>query len=464
MALLRSLSGRLLLVTIFFVMLAEVFIFVPSVARFRLDYLTERLERAQLASLALLATPNDMVDPELEAELLSNAEVFNIALKRDEIRELVLTSQLPGPVAESYDLRDAMIYDLIVDALVCMAAGENRIIRVVGYPSKQAGMVIEVTLDEAMLKTAMREFGIRVFLLSLFISAMTAVMVFFAVRRFVVRPILRVIDSMIAFRENPEDASRVIRPMSRVGELATAEKELAAMQSDIRAALTQQSRLAALGLAVAKISHDLRNSLASAQLLADRLERSSDPLVARTGPKLISSLDRAITLCRRTLDYGKAEEAPPERRRILLHGLVEDVGAMVAPEETGPVAFHNEVEDGMQVDADPDQVFRILANLARNAAQAIESSGKGGEVRIAAMTCQTGVAIEVKDDGPGLPPKARENLFQAFKGGASRQGVGLGLVIAQELARGHGGTLELASSTEQGVTFRLILPDNPNGG
>ena len=90
---LNSLSGRFLILTTVFVMLAEILIFVPSVARFREDYLLARLERAQIASLALLA--NDMIDSELEAELLENAEVLNVVLRRDEVRQLMLSSPMP---------------------------------------------------------------------------------------------------------------------------------------------------------------------------------------------------------------------------------------------------------------------------------------------------------------------------------------------------------------------------------
>ena len=85
---LNSLSGRFLALTILFVMLAEIFIFVPSIARFREDYMMNRLERAQIASLALLA--DDMIDAELESELLANAGAFNVVLRRDEVRQLML--------------------------------------------------------------------------------------------------------------------------------------------------------------------------------------------------------------------------------------------------------------------------------------------------------------------------------------------------------------------------------------
>src|SRR6056297_2169188 len=99
----NSLSGRFLLLTIIFVMIAEVLIFVPSVARFREDYLLARLERAQIASLALEA--DDMISRDLERELLRNAEVYNVVLRRDEIRQLALSSPIPSPISATFDLR-----------------------------------------------------------------------------------------------------------------------------------------------------------------------------------------------------------------------------------------------------------------------------------------------------------------------------------------------------------------------
>jgi hypothetical protein len=112
----NSLSGRFLILTVIFVMLAEVFIFVPSVARFREDYLLARLERAQIASLALLAT-DGMIDDDLEYELLRNAEVLNVVLLRDATRQLILSSDHMTPIAHSFDLRDATAWTLIRDAM-----------------------------------------------------------------------------------------------------------------------------------------------------------------------------------------------------------------------------------------------------------------------------------------------------------------------------------------------------------
>ena len=92
---LNTLSGRFLILTTVFVMLAEVLIFVPSISRFRQDYLEDRLERAQIASLALLA--DDMIESSLERELLENAGVYNVVLRRDEMRQLVLSSPYSAP-------------------------------------------------------------------------------------------------------------------------------------------------------------------------------------------------------------------------------------------------------------------------------------------------------------------------------------------------------------------------------
>ncbi|MEM1313819.1 MAG: HAMP domain-containing sensor histidine kinase [Pseudomonadota bacterium] len=462
MALIRSLSGRLLLLTLIFVMLAEVLIFVPSVARYRESYLMERLERAQIASLALLATPDDMVKPELEAELLRTAGVVNIVLRRDARRELVLESPEPLEMPATFDLRGVSAWTLVIDAFGCLFAPPDRMLRVIGEPVQGGGVVIEVILPEGPLKEAMLAYGLRILALSLIIAGITAALIAISLRWFLVRPITRVIDSMQTFAEDPEDEARVIEPSSRIAEIAAAEGALRSLQTDLRAGLRQKARLAALGEALAKVSHDLRNLLATAQLLADSLDGSADPRVARVGPKIIRSLDRAATLCVSTLDFGRVEEPRPVRRTVALRALAEEVGEVVFPDggAGGPArpAFVNAVPEGLVAAADPDHLLRILANLTRNARQAMEGASRGGEVRISARG-EDGVAvIEVSDQGPGLPERAREHLFTPFKGGATRGGAGLGLAIADELARAGGGALRLAVSTTEGTRFELRLP------
>ena len=217
-------------------------------------------------------------------------------------------------------------------------------------------------------------------------------------------------------------------------------------------------RLAQLGGAVAKISHDLRNILTSAQLFADRLEASADPMVARSAPKLVGSISRAVALCESTLKFGKAEEVAPAIRAIDLAALVSDVAEAEGLDEDGTVACLIEVPDGFHIMADAEQLYRVLSNLVRNARQAIEATGEGGTIEISASETADEWRIRVGDTGPGLPEKAREHLFEAFQGGARKGGTGLGLAIAAELLRGHGGRLELARSDAEGTEFLIHLP------
>lgn len=464
MALFRGLSGRLLVLTILVVMLAEVAIFVPSVARFRADYLTERVVRAQIASLSVLAAPDEMVSPELQRQLLERTEALNIVLRRAGTRTLVLSREDMAEVAATYDLRRMNAGAMILDALTRLTTRGNDVIRVIGAPSIDGSEAIEITLDSGPLRNAMIEYGWRILRLSLIISIVTAVMVFLVVRRFVVSPLMRVIDNVKAFQQNPEDPERVIRPSSRLGEVAEAEKALAGMQRDVLTALRERARLASLGEALAKISHDLRNMLSTGHLMADRLEMSRDPLVARTLPKLIGSLDRAISLCQRTLDYGRAEESAPELRQVRLRPLAEEVAeGLGLGADDGAVRCRIDIPPGHTVMADPEQLYRVLANLLRNSVEAITAAGGGGEIRISAGAESGSQVIRVQDTGPGMPARALENLFKPFRGGMRRGGAGLGLAIANELVRAHGGQLDLISSTTEGTEFAIRLPETPAG-
>ena len=306
----NSLSGRFLALTTAFVVLAEVLILLPGLSNFREDYLLSRLERAQIASLALLTT-DQMIEPDLEAELLANAGVFNVVLRRDAVRQLVLSSPIPGPVVATYDLREARFWEPIRDALAVLVDPANHVIRVIGDPVQSGGLVIEVTMETGPLRAAMMEYGVRLLVLSAVLSVLTAVLLFALVRRLMLKPIKRLVGQVSAYADAPEDARRFIEPSARIEELRTAEEALAEMQRHLTGALRQKERLAQLGQAVAKISHDLRNILTTAQLFADRMEGSDDPAVQRAAPKLVNSIGRAVNLCETTLAFGKAEEPPP---------------------------------------------------------------------------------------------------------------------------------------------------------
>jgi len=455
---LKSLSGRFLLLTIVFVMLAEILIFVPSVARFRVDYLQERLERSQIASLTLLATPNDMIEPELEAELLENAGVLNIVLRRDSIRELILASPMPSTIGESYDLRDPGALALIRDAFATMVADEDRVIRVLGQPVKGAGLMIEVALEEAPLRDALWDYGRRILVLSAVISAFTACLLFLAVRAFMVRPIERLIRQIKKYEEAPEDARRIIQPKATVTEIFEAETALHSMETQLSQSLRQKERLAALGGAVSKISHDLRNILTTTQLLADRMEHSDDPRVQKSAPKLLNSLSRAVNLCESTLAFGKAEEAAPSLRSVSMQQMFDDVvEAETLALTNGAVEIVVADVGDIEMQVDEDQIFRVVSNLVRNARQVL-AAGKGGQITLQGSQEADGWTITVRDNGPGLPPKALEHIFKPFEGNVRKGGTGLGLAISAELVGGHGGKLKLVDNSDQGAAFQMWLP------
>lgn len=457
---LNSLSGRFLILTVLFVMLAEVMIFVPSVARFREDYLLSRLERAQIASLALLA--DDMIDADLEEELLRHAEVYNVVLRRDEARQLMLSSPVPLPVHATYDLRGASPWALMRDAISALVDPSPRVIRVMGNPVREAGLLIEVTMPTTPLRLAMFDYGRNILVLSAVISVITAAFLFLAVRRFLVRPIDRVIAQMQNYAAQPEDARRIIEPTAGIRELRAAETALQSLETQLTGALKQKERLAQLGAAVAKISHDLRNILTSAQLFTDRLEQSQDPLVRRLAPKLVNSITRAVHLCETTLAFGRAEEPAPKLSYIRLADVVSDVidGERLAVGEAD-ISFAEDIPATLSIRADGEQMHRVLLNLVRNARQAIEGSGRGGEILIAAAEHESEWEIRVRDTGPGLPKRAQEHLFAAFQGGARKGGSGLGLAISAELIKGHGGRLDLQQTDENGTIFVIHLPRGP---
>ncbi|MEH6655654.1 HAMP domain-containing sensor histidine kinase [Loktanella salsilacus] len=454
---LNTLSGRFLILTVIFVMLAEIFIFVPSVARFREDYLLARLERAQIASLAVEAT--DMIAPELEAELLTNAGVFNVVLRRDDMRQLALSSPIPAEIAATYDMRDPSGPALIRAALGTLWDQSPRIIRVIGTPVQGGGQLIEVTMDQMPLRSAMIEYGLNVLLLSAIISVITAFLLFLAVQTFLVRPIKGVISHMQNYAEAPEDARRIIVPSAGVRELRDAENALQMMQTQLTSALRQKDRLAQLGGAVAKVSHDLRNILTSAQLFTDRIEGSDDPLVIRMAPKLVGSITRAVHLCESTLAFGRADEPSPRLARVELAQIVDEV---VESERLAagdyPLSFAEDIPATMNLRADSEQIYRVLSNLVRNARQAVTATGNPGEICICGEEDDRLWRITVSDTGPGLPPKAKEHLFQPFQGGVRKGGAGLGLVISGDLVRGHGGRLTLLQSDANGTTFEITLP------
>jgi signal transduction histidine kinase len=455
---LRGLSARLLVLTVIFVMIAEVLIFVPSVARFRLNYLQAKVADAELAILALEATPDNMVSEALARDLLSHVGAYGIVLHRP-TKTLMLDAGGAPHLDATYDLGDAGFIRLIRDALLVLAEKQDRILRVLDISPKDPHVVVEVIMDEPPMRAAMWDYGTHILELSIVISLITATLLYLALQWLLVSPLKRLTQSMMAFRADPEDASHDIVPSNRADEIGLAQRELASMQETVRQALRHNARLAALGTAVTKINHDLRNILSTARLMSDSLAESEVPEVRRVTPRLLAAIDRAVALCSRTLNYTREGAPPLKRSRFALAGLVEELAEVVEPRGEDGAKLLNKVPPTLMVEADREQLFRVILNLARNA---IEAGAR--HVTVSAQSDIEAIVVEIADDGPGLPPKARDNLFRPFAGSARPGGTGLGLAIAREIMRAHGGDIGLCDSTAAGTAFCLRLPDISGAG
>ncbi len=489
-----GLSARLLLLTLLAVMAAEILIFLPSVANFREKWLMDRLEAAQIVALAAEDSPTGELSPMLQNDILNAARVRAVAIKRD-IRRLIAQDKMPTRISAVYDLRDASTFALIRDAVLVYFHGPDESIRVIGQPEFGNAQFVEIVVDEAPLRSAMITFGLNILALSIVISLFAAGLVYLALNWLLVQPMMRMVRSMEDYATSPEDTSRIIAPSKRTDEIGFAERELAKMQGELSQALTQKNRLASLGLAVSKINHDLRNMLANAQLISDRFALVDDPTVQRFAPKLINALDRAVHLCTSTLKFGKAEEAAPQRTTFDLRPLVEEIADQLGLPASGPSALGHggvgwsvDIESDIFVHADREQLYRVLSNLVRNAAQVVSGlsddarrelegrvdvSAEIGPGQDATGASATGVLIHIRDTGPGFPLKAREHLFEAFQGSARKGGTGLGLAIADELVRVHGGRIRLCeedtamigsdgvsiNGQTRGAHFEVFLPE-----
>jgi signal transduction histidine kinase len=456
-----GLPAKLLLLTITFVMVAEIFIFVPAVSNHRRNWLVRRVVAAKIASLALEASGGAALPERLRKELLATAGVHAVSVKRADFRRLVLGMPDETEIAAIYDLRAPGSFELMKDAISAFVAPPGRLVRLIGSSEMMPqGDEVDVVIDETPLRAELWRYAARNLWFTLLISMITGALVYFALIALLVRPMMRITRNMVFYRENPGDPSRIMSPSKRIDEIGVAQNELATLQTQLSSLLREQARLANVGLAVSKINHDLRNMLASAQLVSDRLATVADPTVQRFVPRLMRALDRAITLCSNTMKYGRSEETPPRRASFLLRPLIVEVNESFAAEEPNGVTLSIAVPPGLALFADRDQIFRVLFNLIRNAREALRDAGSmqgSPAIEISAHREGDLAIVRVSDNGPGVPANMRSNLFKAFQSASKSEGNGLGLVISAELVRAHGGDIALDDAAP-GATFVLRLP------
>ncbi|HSP25828.1 MAG TPA: HAMP domain-containing sensor histidine kinase [Saliniramus sp.] len=472
-----GLSARLLWLTIAFVMLAEVLIYVPSVANFQRGWLNDRLTAAQIAALVLDAAPEGL-PRDLEDGLLAGVGAMTVAVRGGGTRRLLAVSDMPQEVGRVIDLRETAGLKAISDAFTTLLSPSELPILVVGDGMRHGirqGMqdvdFVEIVIDEEPLRRALLTFSRNILFLSLLISGITAGLIYLSLQWAIVRPVRRLSDNLAGFSQDPEDTARIIVPSGRGDEIGVAEQSLERMERKLADELRQKRRLAELGLGVSKINHELRNMLTTAQLLSDRMAKASDPMVQRFAPRLVATLQRAIDFSEATLAYGRAVEPDPNRRRFPLLPLAQELydlpgicgSAQECREEGGEgdhaVCLEIDIAPDLVVDADREQLLRVLVNLVRNAVQALRGlERERRRVDLRAVREGGRVTINIRDHGPGLPPRARERLFEPFQSAARPGGSGLGLAICAEIVRLHGGEIALVD-TQEGACFEIAIPD-----
>ncbi len=458
-----GLTTRLIAMTVLVIMLVEIVIYLPSVASFRASWLSDKLSTGAVAVRVLDVVPDAMSLPEeLTDKLLSTAGAIAIAYRHNDQSQLIKRTDSPMPMAEvTADTRQDDPVSLIGGALDVLFFGSDRTTRIVGsVPGTDA--LIELLIEETPLRADMLAYSRDVFVLSLIVASITAFVIYLMLCRSLVRPIRRLIGNMMDFRREPENATLIISPTARRDEIGIMEHELAGMESDLFTMLRQRRHLADLGLGVAKINHDLRNILTSAQLLSDQVATLDDPKVQRLAPRLVQTLDRATGFAQSVIDYGRQSATPPKPQPVDLGALVDEAAIDAGLTGHPTIRFANEVPDDIRLFVDPDQLARVLINLIKNAREALEPvENPPLEPTISCIFAETdtGLDIAVSDNGPGLPPRARQNLFTAFEGSAKSGGAGLGLAIAHELTEAHGGQL-VYEPLDPGTRFTVKLPPN----
>ncbi|MDE2365155.1 MAG: HAMP domain-containing histidine kinase [Hyphomicrobiales bacterium] len=456
-----GLSGRVLVLIVCFVLMAEVAIYIPSIANFRNNWLQTRLSAAYTAALVLDAAPQGMAPADLKAAILDSVGARMIVLKRPTSRRMLAVADMPPEVDETIDLRNFSPWTTIPATFRSLLAPPGRILDVRG-DAPMGAEYVEVALNEAPLKAAMQTYSINIVLLSLLISLIVASLAVVSLNMMVLRPVRRLTGNVVSFAADPENVGNIITPSGAGHEIGAAEEALAEMERALARELSEKKHLAALGLAVAKINHDLRNMLTSAQLISDRLASASDPLVTRLAPKLVGTLDRAIRFCQATLAYGRATDETPRIASTPLKPLADEALETALLSAKGDIRVANEAPHDFLVEVDREQFFRVLSNLFRNSVEALDSATHPAPaIRIAAERGARGVRIVVADNGPGLPAAARDKLFSAFRGSARPGGTGLGLAIAADILRAHGGSIALGAdggADWPGANFEIILP------
>jgi signal transduction histidine kinase len=451
----RSLSARVLWLTVSIILIAEILLLMPSLGRDRQAWLWMHVTQAHLAAFPA-AVSAGALDLKTEDALLKLSDTTSIRLAEPGRLIVVMRRDRPLPPPDvTVNLANEPLVASIWRAEQSVIGLGPKWLRVIAASPLQNNAMLDITVSGTDLTQHLRDYTTHILVLSLIIALVTGSLVFAVLDQLLVRPMRILTASIVGFRHAPEQNGQddLIWLAGRgEDEISRAASELKLLQDEMRAALWRNARLAAVGTAVAKISHDLRNILSSALLVADRLQETEDPTIKRAARTLIPAMERAVQLVSRTVNF--AREGPPAiiRTSVVLRDLIDETALALRPDETG-VTIENNVPGTLALALDREQIYRVLVNLMRNA---MEAGANHVAISVGGVNGMT--RLNIRDNGPGLPQLVQENLFKPFTGSGRHGSTGLGLTIARDLVRAHGGELQLAQTGPDGTVFVMELP------
>jgi len=463
----RRLRVRLLVFICFCVFLTEILVFVPTLANVERRWLEGRHQ--SLHALALvLADDHTAFERNLYRQILHASETLSlrvVSLPENTILE-IRRDLSDFVIDKTVDLADLTYRQLVLSSLATLFASDGKRILQLDGAIEGSDVQLSVMMTDRSLRDALLVYTQRFAAISLTIALIAAALIYLIVFLFLVRPIQKIYRNILDFVADPANPARIMVPEMRQDEIGFAQRRIATIETALQQNYVRRKHLADLGLAVSKINHDMRNILASAQLISDRLSEVQDPLVRRLSAKLMHTLDRAIAYSQSVMAHGRSREQVPVRQKLQLRQLVDEAFDMLAVRGREQVTLRNEVTDGFEVEADREQLHRIITNLCRNGVEAMTASEVTGkeatplkQIIIKARHENGKSVIDIKDTGPGLPMQARAHLFEPFQGSSRKSnGTGLGLAICDELVRAHDGTIRLVEGEGwQGTHFEIRL-------
>ena len=440
-----------------------VFIMAPALVEFRANFLNEKITAGHTAALATEEAANHIVSGALERELLASAGIQAVVVSQGGSRQMVLKSQLPMELIDRIDLRQEQGWQRYLALYKTFNRQGAGIIEVTNDSPSQRYASVTVLIWERLLYDALINYVLNsLWTISTFITAL-AVFLYFSLDWLVTRPLTKIRDSLVQFRDNPEMTldyhASVQTPSNEIGEV---QKELFRMQRDLQLAFKEKKNLASIGEAVAKINHDLRNLLATAQISSDTLQSVDDPVVKRLLPRLERSLDRAITICNNTLRFSKLETETANPETIELAMVLEDIIELESLSTFKNYTIKSDIPSDLVLWADLEHVIRIFSNLLKNASEAMP---EGGTITLTVQNpdgANNFIDIILKDQGHGIPKAIQTTLFQPFIASDKKDGSGLGLAISKELVEANHGSIKVLETGPNGTSFLVQLPTKPD--